>query len=1055
MDIGSAKKTVAKQVFLKKNEEPKEDIPQALVQADEFAPQADQVSEVAPMVGLDAKPPEVKPYKSPKRGPIGKGVHRAKKLGKKVATGLLTAIKVLPSIATLVLASAASRIEGWIPGNEKLSAIEWLQARTPGLFNKSLENLFSVVGDSTVNSTGLSIDNMIEVDEHIYKSLAPGKTPEGVKKPAEFISQLAAHPFSENAPRAAFIYLGEGRSKDSKTVMDLWNSEEPPTSNPFEKDNDLHRVWEVLEEKVSEKKLPVFIDLDGDAHTFTSTEYISKEIMNSMVTRHNNFGDGFQDPGLYYAWLDTRQKSFYNDLDPWIQKKNPALHESIGSVKTNITPPWLGGKEGLGPWPSPRMADKAYQTTLQLAEESGQGATQLANFADGVVALDRDIVTGTMTHWIKLNKETSGEKGDKFLEPLAKAWIALNVNSIMNPELAIPSDSPRLRALEGPPARHTYRHYDRALAVGEVVDHTLDGLGILDRKKFMTVLRKELKDNLGVIQGQDQKFVSSLEGKYEGIDFGPVLENRHDCQENDLQRRLEQLREVVNSDNGLSVRDQAELRRHYAVADWLVNAQVRYGDVKVGLIGHADAFKENPLGVSQYFDQLVPPSYVSILGPGPAKVDDADSASAKPKMKVSLFREGGGGKGMAYPTPSRALKAGLKSLDYEIDDGGGNSAGIIPSLMEAAGLNDDEIEEISAALDFKEFNADAIPLLGGTDPKIGGINHTGLFSSQKMYKDLYKILSEKLGIQGRPILFRDLPRRLAMTATVMNTDLPKDDPLRELIDNDKRMVMSTETTPNFDVIGAVTASTAVPGYFNAPQIQVSRSVINEQGQTETQHHRMQFVDGGVVDNFPISAAKKEGEGKTALVVVPAFYETIDPETGEKIGLQVLNFDDSHVEAVNKENAQYYKNMMPKLDSFLAKASEEGYSRVVIGMNLTDLESQTEVLIQGQTEEETDRLLELADGEELPHMDALDGRDFMEDSVNGPSFGKKAAGLAFNIFLDGQSGEDNEYSWGFGGSSSRVGEKEEENLLQVIRGIGSSALATNAEQEAERLFEKPS
>ena len=59
--------------------------------------------------------------------------------------------------------------------------------------------------------------------------------------------------YKASASHAAFVYLGEGRAKESKTIMALWNGESPPTENPYEKESDLHRVWEVLEEKAQEK----------------------------------------------------------------------------------------------------------------------------------------------------------------------------------------------------------------------------------------------------------------------------------------------------------------------------------------------------------------------------------------------------------------------------------------------------------------------------------------------------------------------------------------------------------------------------------------------------------------------------------------------------------------------------------------------------------------------------------------------------------------------------------------------------------------------------------
>lgn len=980
------------------------------------------------------------------------GLKKTGRLAKTVASATITALQVAPTLLTLTAAAGLAKAEGLLPGRKSVSAIEWLREKSPKLFNHSLNNVFKVIGNSTVNSTGLSVENLVEIEEHIYKSLAPEKGPDGVKRPAHFISQLAAAPFRRpGAPHAAFVYLGEGRDKESKEVMGLWNSDTPPAENPYDKKNDLHRVWEVLEEKATEKKLPVFIDLDGDARTFTSTEYISKEIMNSMVTRHNQFGDGFQDAGLYYTYLATRQKSFYQVLDPWMAREKPALHADISEVKERLTPPWLGAKDGLGPWATPRNSEKAFQIVEDLASKSDKGAGPLTDFADTLVALDRDVMTGTMTHWIKLLKSAGSEKRRRLLGPLAKAWVGLNVASVINEELASPRNAPSLKALEGPPPEEVSHKYDRAQALGEVVDHTLDGLGVLERKEFMAQIKLEMQRNLPALQGQDERISKLLGDRYDGIDLGPVVRDRLGCREGDLQRNLSQLKEALHHSQDLSEKQQAELHRHYALTDWLVNSQKRYGDVQFGLIGHAEAFKDNPLSVSQFFDQTEQPDIVTMLGPGPTEIQQLGNSDSPVAMKVSIFREGGGGKGLAYPTPTRALKAGLTSLNFQFDDSGGNSAGTIPSLLEAAGFNDDEIEEISARLDFKEFNADAIPLLGATDPKIGGINHTGMFSSQKMYKELYQVLSEKLGVQGRPVLFRDLPQRISMAATVMNTDLPADDPLRALIDQDKRMIMSSDTTPNFDVVGAVTASTAVPGYFNAPQMQVARSEERD-GALETTLYRIQFVDGGVVDNFPISAAKKEPDGKTALVVLPAYYEGLDPESGEKLSLSTLNFDDSHLHAVNRQNQKFYEGVMPKLDSFLGKAADQGYKRVILAMNLSSLEEQTDLIIQGQNKEETDRLLDLADEQGLGHLSAREGRKFMEGTVNAPGIVKSVAGGAFNLFVDGHSGESNEYDWGLAGTSSRVGSREEENVLEVVRGVGSSALSSSKSQAKNRLFE---
>ena len=121
---------------------------------------------------------------------------------------------------------------------------------------------------------------------------------DGIKKAAPFVTQLAEAPFrAPDAPNAAYVYLGEGRDQDAKTVMELWNGDKVIDENPFKPDNDLHRVWEVLEYKSAKGDMPVFVDLDGDARTFTPTEFIAKESLASLAERSNQLGDGFQGRG--------------------------------------------------------------------------------------------------------------------------------------------------------------------------------------------------------------------------------------------------------------------------------------------------------------------------------------------------------------------------------------------------------------------------------------------------------------------------------------------------------------------------------------------------------------------------------------------------------------------------------------------------------------------------------------------------------------------------------------------------------------------------------------
>ena len=266
---------------------------------------------------------------------------------------------------------------------------------------------------------------------------------------------------------------------------------------------------------------------------------------------------------------------------------------------------------------------------------------------------------------------------------------------------------------------------------------------------------------------------------------------------------------------------------------------------------------------------------MSLIPNGPTQVDQLGNPDAAERTKVSMVLEGGGGKGMAYATAIEEFRNGLNKAGVDVDEYAGNSAGAITALLLASGYTPQEMGKLMEELDFTKFNSDAFWLMGGVDPKVRGLDRTGLFSQQKMYKTLHSLISKKLGVEGRPVLFRDLPFKLSVTATVMNSDLDKNDPIRQF-DEDGRMVMSSGATPNFDVVGAVIASAAVPLYFTAPQMQIARD------QEEAEHKRIQHVDGGVVDNFPISTTSREEDGSTALVVMPVFSRARTPRARSKV-----------------------------------------------------------------------------------------------------------------------------------------------------------------------------
>ena len=86
----------------------------------------------------------------------------------------------------------------------------------------------------------------------------------------------------------------------------------------------------------------------------------------------------------------------------------------------------------------------------------------------------------------------------------------------------------------------------------------------------------------------------------------------------------------------------------------------------------------------------------------------------------------------------------------------------------------DELAAVLGELDFKKFYADYLWLGGGVDPEVRGIDRSGMFTVRQMYRNISELISRKVNVSGRPVLFRDLPFNLKVTSTMANSDLPPD-----------------------------------------------------------------------------------------------------------------------------------------------------------------------------------------------------------------------------------------------------------------------------------------
>ena len=1021
---------------------------------------AAQLQPSAPNRPTPSSPPPVEPEESVSLGEkIGDTFGKIGRWLGNAAEKVDLILSVGPALGHLVVANEINRVEANVFGKERVSAVDWMRVKTPWLYKSNAEGILNAASKPIENSMGLSLEDLLEVEKHFYRALAPVENAAGVRSAPQFMQELAAAPFRPpGTPYSAFVFLGEDRKDEAKMIMDLWNGGTRPPENPFDEGSEHHRMWGILEDIAADGKLPIFLDLDGDAWTFTGTEFIAKRTLSSMVERNNNFGDGFRDAGLYYSWLTTRMDSYYQSLAPWITQGKPELNERIEHIKQDLRPDWLGGK-GLGPWPTANGVSHAYGEVVELGEHVGENTTTaegLCNFADMAVSLDRDLLSGVQTHWIKLLREIGSERRTEVLTPLERAWIHLNIIEPDHPDFdsVSPPHAPLLWELEGPPARINRKPYDRSLALGEVVDHSLDALGITERKDYVDQIQDGIRAHTQEILKREGTLRRELAGRYPGLDIQSIMDGNFNVHE--ANRRLTRLKATLE-DNQLERSLSQQVARHYSLMDWMVNADVRYGDVDLGLAADAPIFKDDPLAVSEFYEPVDNPNQcISILSKGPeAALQMKQASDPQPVMGVSQVFEGGGGRGFAYVEALQQVYNNLHAADgvFRIDEFVGTSAGSHVALFRAAGFEVSELKDVLEEVDFKTFNSDAVWLMGGVDPKVRGVNRNGIFSMQKMYQTFYELLSEKLGIEGRPILFSDLPKNLKLVTVCLNTDLPEDDPLRDLIDEDGRFVMSSENTPNFDVVGAVIASSAVPAYFQAPQIEIARQYTKADGTTGINRYRMQLTDGGVVDNLSFSSAKSDTD-KRALMVLPVHYETTDPATGEKVSLETLNFDTANLPIIDAHNRQLYSNFAPQLSDVLTESQKRGTERVVLAFNLSTEKAMPKPALQGATPDQTTDLFQLADELEFRTLDRSESKTLIEDTLSPPSLTGKVAGFLFDTYVDGPHPEDNNLERMEDGSRVILGRKEEENVLDLGRAAGASALAASDAELADRIFEKP-
>lgn len=201
---------------------------------------------------------------------------------------------------------------------------------------------------------------------------------------------------------------------------------------------------------------------------------------------------------------------------------------------------------------------------------------------------------------------------------------------------------------------------------------------------------------------------------------------------------------------------------------------------------------------------------------------------------TNLAVEGGGVKGVAYPGALQVLEAG--GVLPKIERVAGTSAGSILAALVALGYTPAEMQALMLDLDFKQFEDGST--LGGPERFF---RKFGWFKGDYFLEWMQCRVSERTGnpdatfadLHADPVKFNDL--------FVLSTDLSRR----------RSQVFSFETSPDLPVAEAVRASMSIPLFFEAYAIDDGLF-----GETGAQQDL--FVDGGVLDNFPIELFDQNG-----------------------------------------------------------------------------------------------------------------------------------------------------------------------------------------------------
>ena len=212
----------------------------------------------------------------------------------------------------------------------------------------------------------------------------------------------------------------------------------------------------------------------------------------------------------------------------------------------------------------------------------------------------------------------------------------------------------------------------------------------------------------------------------------------------------------------------------------------------------------------------------------------------------NLIFEGGGVKGIAYVGALDILQE--KEILKDIERIGGTSAGAINAILVALNFSQEETRDILWSLDFKKLMDDTWGVMRDIKRLV---DEYGWYKGDYFRKWIGKLIKDKTG--NSESTFADLEalkekkgfKSLYFMGTNLSTGYSE--------------VFSAEHTPRMCVADAVRISMSIPLFFAAKR--------STRGDV--------YVDGGVLDNYPVKLFDREKYIQEEEGTIPEYYEKIN------------------------------------------------------------------------------------------------------------------------------------------------------------------------------------